>query len=163
MRAAGCWVRWLLAATMSASAPAHAARLDDIAPPRHLRLELEWAQPGGRDATGLHRMRARAPGVEYLLDTGPYRRRMARIYYVLPLDAAGLTSPFGLRVSWQARGELRSGEGRAGARVLVYEGRIDAPDPGLLRPRSRGRQPLLRRYPSLRPLFRDRCPVERNP
>lgn len=112
---------------MSASAPADAARLDDIAPPRHLRLELEWAQPGGRDATGLHRMRARAPGVEYLLDTRPYRGRMARIYYVLPLDAAGLTSPFGLRVSWQARGELRSGEGRAGARVLVYEGRIDTP------------------------------------
>ncbi len=101
-------------------------RLIDLSPPRQVRVELQWAtfqgQRGDRDPS-YHLMRADVPRIEYRLDTSRHAGQPARIVYVIPLDA-GLTAPQGLRVRWKSQGALRAGEGQAGDRVVVFDGRI---------------------------------------
>lgn len=118
----------LLALLLAASGSAVAAteRLTDIAPARQVRVDLQWApiqwQRGDRDPS-YHLMSADVPRVEYRLDVARHVGRQVRVLYVIPLDA-GLTSPQGLKVRWRSQGAMRAGEGRAGDRVTVFEGRV---------------------------------------
>ncbi len=112
-----------LAIATIADAPAQSTRLVDLAPQREARVQLEWEPVTMRADRDLHRMSARIADVEYLLDAGRFVGRFARIHYVVPL-APGLSAPQGLLLRWTARGALRSGEARAGERVVVFEGRI---------------------------------------
>ena len=123
------WPACLLIAGLLASAhqvSTAAERLADLAPSRESRVDLRWSTVDwrrGDSDPGFHQMTAEIPRVEYRLDVSRFVGRNARVYFVLPMDA-GVTAPQGLLVKWIAQGPLRSGQGRPGERVAVYEGRI---------------------------------------
>jgi hypothetical protein len=107
-------------------ARAAAERLTDLAPVRESRVDLRWSQIDFRrgDADpNYHLMSAEVPRIEYRLDVSRYLGRTAKVYFVLPMDA-GLIAPQGLLVKWVAQGPLRSGQGRPGERVVVFDGRL---------------------------------------
>jgi len=52
--------------------------------------------------------------------------KKARVYYVIPINIANLTSPRGLRVDWKTRSEFAAGSARPGDRVLVWSGVVRA-------------------------------------
>lgn len=110
--------------------PAFAAieRLDDSASPRARVPAISSARDeAGRSAAadrtpGIIRMRFGA--VEYRLATARYLGRRARIFYAIPAQIRGLTSPAGLSVEWRGLGALASGTARPGDRTPVWTGVI---------------------------------------
>ena len=107
----------------AAHAGAVVARLDDSTSPR--------AQVGvdSRNAQSVDGNTVLLPfgRVEYRLATAPYVGRRARIFYVIPPAIVGLRSPAGLQVQWRGNGAFASGAGRAGDRVQVWNGTVQAP------------------------------------
>lgn len=119
----------LVLALVALPSPA-AERLQDLAVQRDGRVELQWspvdrARRGGTDAS-FHVMSADIPRVEYRLNVGAWVGRSARVVLVVP-QPPGLLSAQAMQLRWRSQGGLRSGQGIAGERVVVFEGRVAAP------------------------------------
>ena len=64
--------------------------------------------------------------IDYRLNTTRYVGKKARVFYVIPINIANLTSPHGLRVDWKTRDGFAAGSARPGDRVLVWSGVVKA-------------------------------------
>ena len=129
MRSTPAW-RWraqcvvaALAALLALPVAAQVARLDDSASPR-AEVQADFAHATSVDG---HTVRVPFGRVEYRLATMPYVGKRARIYYVVPPQIPGLTTPGGLTVQWRASGRFAPGQARPGMRVPVWTGVVRGP------------------------------------
>jgi hypothetical protein len=111
------------AALSSIPAPAAAAtfRVDDSASlPREGSAVLAWRDKvptrDGNDAL------EGTTSILFRLDVAAWMNRTARLYLVLPQQAAPIT-----RLQWRTQGRLQPGQALPGQRVLVYQGPIQSP------------------------------------
>jgi hypothetical protein len=119
----------LFAILALAAGPACAlvARLDDTASPRGRVAAQTAIGDQGRplaDAPGSAGAQVHFGTIDYRLATAPYVGHHARIYYVIPTQVRGLSTPAALRVSWRGLGNFASGSGHPGDRVPVWTGTV---------------------------------------
>lgn len=109
-----------LLALGATSARAATFTVDDSASTAEGAVGMQWqADLGGpRGSTEV----LGASRVQVVLNVEPWVGRQARLFMTLPPQRVA-----SLAVQWRTRGVLREGVLRGGQRVLVYEGRIDAP------------------------------------
>ena len=112
-----------LAALLALPVAAQVARLDDSASPR---AEVQ-ADFGHATPVDGHTVRVPFGRVEYRLATMPYIGKRARIYYVVPPQIPGLTTPGGLTVQWRASGRFAPGQAQPGMRAPVWTGVVQGP------------------------------------